>query len=440
MEAITVNAGDTAWMLVATALVLLMTPGLAFFYSGMVRAKNVVSTLFQSLSAVGVVGLIWALVGYSLVFSGDVGGVIGNLDWAMLNGVGSQPHQTFGPTIPHVLFMCFQMMFAVITPALITGAFAERINFSAWIPFMALWVLSVYCPIAHWVWGPNGWLGQLGGVDFAGGLVVHISSGFSALTACLFLGRRMDFKQVEMKSYNIALIAIGTALLIFGWFGFNAGSALSANGIAAQAFATTFFACAVASFTWMVVDWVFDRPTLVGSCIGAVAGLVAITPAAGYVTLPAALFIGLCAGIVCNGAVRLFKSKFHIMDDTLDVFACHGVGGVLGTVLTGVFASTAVNPGVANGLAYGGTKIFYANLIAAAVVAIFSMSMTWALFSVIQLFVPLRVPKETEEDGLDSWHGEEVISFDEVFTARKAVRASNELAVDREISAALLNQ
>lgn len=412
-----VNSGDTAWMLISTALVLLMTPGLAFFYAGMVRAKNVVATLFQSLSAVGVVGLIWALVGYSLVFSGDVGGVIGNLDWALLSGVGATPHSTFGTTIPHVLFMSFQMMFAVITPALITGAFAERINFAAWIPFMGLWVLTVYCPIAHWVWGSNGWLAQLGGMDFAGGLVVHISSGFSALAACLFLGRRVDFKQAPMKSYNIGLIAIGTALLIFGWFGFNAGSALGANGIAAQAFATTFFACAAASFTWMIIDWVYDRPTLVGSCVGAVAGLVAITPAAGFVTLPTALLFGLAAGIVCNAAVRLFKSKFHVVDDTLDVFACHGIGGVLGTILTGVFASSAVNPAVGEGLLYGGTKIFFANLIGAGVVAVFSMAMTWVLFSVIQLFVPLRVPKETEQDGLDSWHGEKVINLDDVFVA-----------------------
>jgi Amt family ammonium transporter len=423
MQTLAVNAGDTAWMLVATALVLLMTPGLAFFYAGMVRAKNVVSTLLQSLSAVGVVGLVWAFVGYSLVFSGDVGGVIGNLKWALLSGVGVEPHATFGPTIPHVLFMCFQMMFAVITPALITGAFAERINFSAWIPFMALWVVAVYCPVAHWVWGTNGWVGLMGGVDFAGGLVVHISSGFSALAACLFLGRRVDFNQVPMKSHNIPLIAIGAALLIFGWFGFNAGSALAANGIAAQAFATTFFACAAGSFTWMMFDWVFDRPTLVGSCIGAVAGLVAITPGAGYVSLPAALFIGLCAGVVCNAGMRVFKAKFHIIDDTLDVFACHGIGGVLGTILTGVFASSAVNPSVADGLLYGGTKIFYANLTAAVVVAAFSMAMTWGLFSLVQVFVPIRVPKETEQDGLDSWHGEEVMNFDEVFVSKTSTVA-----------------
>ncbi|MEZ0390774.1 MAG: ammonium transporter [Pseudobdellovibrionaceae bacterium] len=411
----TVNTGDTAWMLISTALVLLMTPGLAFFYAGMVRAKNVVSTLFQSVSAVAVVGLLWAVAGYSLVFSGDKGGLIGNLDLAFLQGVGLDPHPTYGPTIPHVLFMAFQMMFAVITPALITGAFAERINFKAWIPFMALWVLAVYIPIAHWVWGPNGWIAQLGGLDFAGGLVVHMSAGFSALAASLYLGRRADHRVVPMKSYNIALVVLGTALLTFGWFGFNAGSALGANGLAAQALATTFFGCAAASFAWMMMDWVLDKPTLVGSSVGAVAGLVAITPAAGYVTLPAALLIGLCAGLVCNGAVRAVKKYLHVMDDTLDVFACHGVGGLLGTILTGVFASKAVNPAAANGLYYGESKVFVANLIAAGVVALFSVAASFLLFRIVEVMVPVRVPRELEEKGLDTLHGEEILALDEVY-------------------------
>jgi len=415
-----VNSGDTAWMLVATALVLLMTPGLAFFYAGMVRAKNVVSTLFQSFSAVAVVGILWAVVGYSLVFSGDVGGLIGNFDWMFLNGVGATPHATFGPTIPHVLFMAFQMMFAVITPALITGSFAERINFKAWVPFMALWVLAVYCPIAHWVWGTNGWIAQLGGLDFAGGLVVHMSSGFSALAASLFLGQRCDFKRGPMKGYNIALVALGTTLLLVGWFGFNAGSALAANGLAAQAFATTFFGCAASFFAWMVLDWILEKPTLVGSSVGAVAGLVAITPAAGYVTLPSALLIGLSAGIVCNFAVRVIKSKFHAMDDTLDVFACHGVGGLLGTILTGIFATTEVNPSIGQGLLYGDSKIFWANLTAAGVVGAYSLVSTVVLFAAVRVFVPLRVPREMEEQGLDSLHGEAILSFDEVFEANRS--------------------
>lgn len=422
METHAVNTGDTAWMLVATAMVLLMTPGLAFFYAGMVRAKNVVSTLFQSLVAVAVVGLIWAVVGYSLVFSGDHGGLIGGFDWAFLNGVGQEPHAVFAPTIPHILFMAFQMMFAIITPALITGSFAERINFKAWVPFMVLWVIFVYCPIAHWVWGTNGWIAQLGGLDFAGGLVVHMSSGFSALAACLFLGRRHDFRQVEMKGFNIALVVLGTTLLIFGWFGFNAGSALAANGIAAQAFATTFFGCAAAFFSWMVLDWIQSRPTLVGSSVGAVAGLVAITPAAGYVTVPAALLIGLLAGVVCNRAVHIFKTKFHFVDDTLDVFACHGVGGLLGTILTGVFSSKAVNPQGANGLFYGETKVFYANLLAAAAVGLFSVGMTWILLSLVRLFVPVRVSREAEARGLDTFHGEEILVFDEVFVANGSLR------------------
>lgn len=427
METPTMNSGDTAWMLMATALVLLMTPGLAFFYAGMVRAKNVVSTLFQSLSAVAIVGILWAVAGYSLVFSGDVNGIIGNLDWAFLNGVGMDPHPTFGSTIPHVLFMAFQMMFAVITPALITGAMAERINFKAWIPFMALWVLLVYCPIAHWVWGTNGWIAKLGGLDFAGGLVVHMSSGFSALAAALIMGHRHDRPLGPMKSYNIALVVLGTALLIFGWFGFNAGSALAANGLAAQAFATTFFGCAASFFAWMVMDWIYDRPTLTGASVGAVAGLVAITPSAGYVTLSSALLIGLAAGVVCNGAVRLFKSKFHVVDDTLDVFACHGIGGLLGTVLTGVFASKAINPAASDGLLYGETQIFVANLTAALVVAAFSFAMTWGLFSLIRLVVPLRVPQEMEVEGLDVLHGEEIISFDEVFVSRQSTTRSASL-------------
>lgn len=413
----TINTGDTAWMLISTALVLLMTPGLAFFYAGMVRAKNVVSTLFQSFSAVAVVGLIWAICGYSLVFSGDHGGIIGDFGYFMLNGVGQTPHPTFGSTIPHVLFMAFQMMFAIITPALITGAFAERINFKAWIPFMALWVLAVYCPIAHAVWGTNGWIASLGGLDFAGGLVVHMSSGFSALAAAIFLGKRTD-KAAPMKSYNLALVVLGTSLLIFGWFGFNAGSALGANGIAAHAFATTFFACAAAFFTWMVIDWIKDRPSLTGASIGAVAGLVAITPAAGYVTLPAALVFGFAAGLVCNYAVTIFKTKFHIVDDTLDVFACHGIGGLLGTILTGVFATNTVNPAIANGLLYGESKMFFGNLIGAAVVGAYSIAMTFILFKIVGFFVPVRASTELEAAGLDSLHGEHIIAFDEVFVTK----------------------
>jgi len=419
MDVQSVNSGDTAWMLVASALVLLMTPGLAFFYAGMVRAKNVVSTLFQSFSAVAVVGVLWPIIGYSLVFSGDNGGMIGNLDWAFLNHVGLNPNPGFGPTIPHVLFMAFQMMFAVITPALITGSFAERINFKAWVPFMALWVLFVYCPIAHWVWGTDGWIAKLGGLDFAGGLVVHMSAGFSALVASVFLGRRHDFGQ-PVKGYNIALVALGTALLLVGWFGFNAGSALSAGPIAAQAFATTFFGCAGAFFMWMLVDWVLDKPTLVGSSVGAVAGLVAITPAAGYVTVASALLIGFSAGIVCNFSVRIFKSKFHVVDDTLDVFACHGIGGLLGTVMTGIFASKEVNPSIAaNGLFYGDSKVFVANLTAAAAVAVFSIVGSAIVFAAVRAVVPLRVPREMEERGLDTLHGEEILSFDEVYEAKR---------------------
>ncbi|MES2964771.1 MAG: ammonium transporter [Bdellovibrionota bacterium] len=365
----------------------------------------------------GIVTVLWALGMFSLAFGTDVNGLIGGFDYFWMNGVGMEPG-AYGAGIPFLAFFVFQMMFAIITPALITGAIAERINFKAWIPFMALWVLFVYCPIAHWVWGTGGWIAKMGGLDFAGGLVVHMSSGFSALVASSLLGRRHD--KAPMKSYNIAIVVLGTALLIFGWFGFNAGSALAANGIAAQAFATTFFGCAASFFAWMLVDWVNDRPTLVGASIGAVAGLVAITPAAGYVTLPAAMVIGLSAGVICNYAVRLFKAKFHVVDDTLDVFACHGVGGMLGTVLTGVFASSAVNPAATDGLLYGGTKVFTGNLLAAGVVGLYSIAVTALLLVLVKLVVPFRVSREQEAKGLDSLHGESIISLDEIHVTKSA--------------------
>lgn len=414
-----INGGDTAWMLISTALVLLMTPGLAFFYAGMVRAKNVVSILLQCVSAVAISGLLWTAVGYSLSFSGNNGGFIGNLDAVFLNGVGLTPDATFGPTIPHILFMAFQMMFAIITPALISGALAERISFQAWVLFVAVWGLVVYCPVAHWVWGSGGWIASLGGLDFAGGLVVHMTSGFSALVACLLLGRRKDVS--PMKSHSLFMVAVGTALLIFGWFGFNAGSALSASGIAAHALVTTFLGCAGGLLAWMLMDWMSSKPTMVGACIGSVAGLVAITPAAGYVSVTAAIAIGLAAGVVCNRAVKLFKEKFHVVDDTLDVFACHGVGGLLGTILTGVFASTAVNPAGADGLLYGSSKVFIGNLLGALAVVAYSLVCTYIILKVIALFVSLRVSDEHEANGLDSLHGEEILNLDPIFVRSQLI-------------------
>lgn len=404
--AATANSGDTAWMLVSTALVLLMTPGLAFFYAGMVRSKNAVSTLYQNVIALSVIGVVWAVVGYSLAFSGDVSGFIGDTKYLLLNGVGQAPDGT--STIPHLVFMAFQMMFAIITPALITGAFAERVNFKAWIIFLALWSLAVYSPVAHWLWNSNGWLAKSGALDFAGGYVVHMTAGYSALIAALVFKKRRDFGQAQ-KPFDIGMIVLGTSLLWFGWFGFNAGSALTSGGLAAQAFVNTFLAAAVALLAWTLVDTVKDgKPTLVGGCIGVVAGLVAITPAAGYVTAGSALIIGIAAGIICNLAARIIKGTFKI-DDSLDVFACHGIGGTIGTIMTGLLATTDVNPAGAMGLLNGGDKLFTANLTAGVAVAAFSMIVTFILLKIVSIFAPLNVSDSDEQAGLDSsQHGESI--------------------------------
>ena len=403
----TINSGDTAWVLMATALVLLMTPGLAFFYGGMVRTKNVTSTLFQSFIALSVVGVVWCIAGYSLAFSGKESGFIGSLSWAFLNGVGQAPNPDYSATIPHLLFMAFQAMFAIITPALITGAIAERINFKSWIAFSALWSLLVYSPVAHWVWGVGGWIRNMGGLDFAGGMVVHMTAGFSALVATLMLGKRSDFGKVEARPYDAGMILLGTGLLWFGWFGFNAGSALAANGLAAQAFVTTFLGAAGAGLAWTVVDTLLKgKPSAIGFGIGVVAGLVAITPACGFVSTGSALLIGLLAGSICNFAAVAVKEKFKL-DDTLDVFACHGVGGTLGTILTGVFASKAVNEAGADGLLAGSFATLNANLAGAATVAVFSALGTFVIIKGISLFSNMRVSAGEEGAGLDvSQHGE----------------------------------
>lgn len=401
-------AADIAWMLVATALVLLMTPGVAFFYGGMVPLRSVVSTKLQSFASMGFVTLLWAVCGYSLVFSGDEGGVIGNFDYFMLSGVGMEPNATYGTTIPHVLFMLFQATFAIITPALITGAVAERVKFKAWLVIMSLWSLMVYVPVAHWVWGPGGWIAAMGGLDFAGGMVVHMTSGYAALVAAVILGNRTNFRPEEQQnSFSALMVLLGGTLLWFGWIGFNAGSALAANGLAAHAAGTTILAAAAAMSTWMICDWtVHGRPTAIGSAVGAVAGLVAITPAAGYVTLQSAMLIGVVTAIICNYATRLVKTKLKT-DDTVDVFACHGVGGTVGSILTAIFATKAINPAGADGLLYGDTKLFMANLVGSMVVIAYTMFMTYVVFKVVGMFMKVRVSEAEEKSGLDvTQHGE----------------------------------
>lgn len=404
-----VNSGDTAWMLTSTALVLFMTPGLAFFYAGMVRSKNAVSTLYQNVIALGLIGVLWAIIGYSLAFSGG-SGFIGDTAFAMLNGVGQAPLDD-NATIPHILFMAFQMMFAIITPALITGAFAERVNFKAWLLILVLWSLVVYSPVCHWVWASTGWLFAKGAADFAGGMVVHMTAGYSALVAAIMFGKRRDFGQTH-KPFNVGMIVLGTAMLWFGWFGFNAGSALTAGGLASQAFVNTFLAAAVAMLAWTLVDSIKDgKPTTVGGCIGVVAGLVAITPAAGYVTAGSALLIGLTAGILCNLVARIIKGKLNI-DDTLDVFACHGVGGTIGVLMTGLLASKAINPAITDGLLNGGQTLFTVNLTGAVAVAVYSIVCTFVIIKVVGVICPVRVSEDDEKTGLDaSQHGEVIISL-----------------------------
>lgn len=390
---------------------MLMTPGLAFFYAGMVKRKNVVATLFKNYVALAVVGVLWVVVGYSLAFApGNTW--IGNWGtYFMLDGVSANDGFTLNGvtnTIPHLAFALFQMMFAIITPALIIGSLVERINFLAWLVIMALWSLIVYAPIAHWVWGEGGWIASAGGLDFAGGLVVHISSGVSALVAALVFGRCSSSKE-PARPNDVSMVLLGAALLWFGWFGFNAGSALGANGLATQAFATTFVAAACAFLTWMAYDWlVAGKPSAVGSAVGLVAGLVVITPAAGFVSIENAMIMGAIGGVVCNFASRMVKKATHL-DDALDVFGCHGVGGFIGAIMTGLFASTAVNSGVAHQgyLIDGTSELIKANIAGVSVTILYSVVVTYVLIKVVGLFIKLRVSEEEELAGLDdSQHGE----------------------------------
>ena len=395
-----VDAGDTAWILASAALVMLMTPALGFFYGGLVRRKNVLATIMHSFFILCLISVQWVLWGYSLAFGPDNGGLIGGLDWAALKGVGQEPHATYGPTVPHLAFMVFQMMFAVITPALITGAFAERKRFKAFVVFTLLWATFVYDPVAHWVWG-GGWLGQLGALDFAGGTVVHITSGVSALVAALVLGRRKGFGAEPLEPHDATMTVLGASLLWFGWFGFNAGSALTSGGLAANAFVVNNTAAAMSALTWMTVSWIHKgAPSVLGAAAGAVAGLVAITPASGYVDVSASILIGLGAGSLCYAAIQVTK-RLRV-DDALDVFGVHGAGGTLGALATGVFASVAVNPAARDGLLYGNPSQLAIQAVAVVAVIGYAAVMTFGILKVIDLFVGLRVPEDEEVLGLDA--------------------------------------
>ena len=402
------NVADIAWIIVATALVFLMTPGLAFFYGGMVNRKNVLSTMMKSVVAAGVVSVLWIVVGYSLCFGDSIGGFIGNpASHFMYKGVASGEPWSLAPTIPKSLFSMFQLMFAVITPGLVVGAIAERMRFTAYVLFTVLFSLLVYAPLAHWSWNPGGFLFKMGALDFAGGTVVHISAGCAALAGAIVLKpRKMHQLHKETVPANIPYVLIGTGLLWFGWFGFNAGSALGANALSVSAFSTTNTAAAAAGLSWMFFDVLKGKkPSVTGFCVGAVVGLVAITPAAGYVAIPQSIFIGFIAAIVSNIAV-LIKSKSSL-DDTLDVFPCHGIGGMVGMLLTGIFATKAVNSAGANGLAYGNSAFFFTQLKAMVCAVGYSFIVSYMIFKLVNFIVPLRVSDVEEERGLDvSQHDE----------------------------------
>lgn len=400
------NSGDTAWILISSALVMLMTPALGFFYGGLVRKKNVLSTIMHSFFVLCLISIQWVLWGYSLAFGPDHFGLVGGLDWIGLNGVGMAPNPDYAPTIPHQAYMLFQMMFAVITPALISGAFAERKRFKAFVFFSLLWATFIYDPIAHWVWSTGGWLHSLGALDFAGGTVVHVSSGVAALVAASVLGHRIGLTAEPAEPHDATMTVLGASLLWFGWFGFNAGSAIVAGNLAITAFVATNTAAAMAALTWTTMSWWHKgQPSVLGAAAGAVAGLVAITPASGYVSVSASILIGLAAGVVCYLAVQL-KPRLRV-DDALDVFGVHGVGGTLGAILTGVFASAAINPGGGNGLLYGNPRQLLVQVIAVGATWLYSGIGTFLILKLVDRVVGLRVPEEEELAGLDATqHGE----------------------------------
>ncbi|MBI4706664.1 MAG: ammonium transporter [Candidatus Omnitrophica bacterium] len=395
-----INAGDTAWVLMSTALVMLMTPGLAFFYGGMVRRKNILGVLMQCFIVLCVLSLQWVLFGYSLSFAPGKG-FWGGFSWFALNGVGLEPYADYAGTIPHQAFMIFQAMFAIITPALIIGAFAERMKFSAFLVFTILWATFVYNPLCHWVWGIGGFLRNLGALDFAGGTVVHINAGIAAIVTALVIGRRKNLDHHLPAPHNLPFVVLGTALLWFGWFGFNAGSALAANGLAVNAFVVTNTAAAAAGLSWALIEWLRNgKPTLFGTVSGAVAGLVAITPAAGYVGVVPAIVIGLLVSVFCFVAVTIIKPRLGY-DDALDAFGVHCVGGIWGALATGLFASKAINPAGADGLFFGNPKQFLVQLITVLVTIVYTAVTTFVIYKLVDLFIGIRVSEKDEVIGLD---------------------------------------
>ncbi|MGM0610989.1 MAG: ammonium transporter [Thermodesulfobacteriota bacterium] len=399
------NAADTAFILLCSAFVMLMTPGLALFYAGMTRSKNVLSTIMQSFIALGLITMVWILWGYSLSFGKDIGGVIGGLNFLGLANVGMEPNADLAGNIPHMAFMIFQCMFAIITPALISGAFAERMKFSAFLIFSVAWCTLVYSPLCHWVWG-GGWMGAMGALDFAGGAVVHMSSGAAALAAAIVIGKRKGYGKRSFIPHNLPMTVLGAGLLWFGWFGFNSGSALAVNGLAANAFVTTHIAAAAAALSWIFVEWKHHgMPTTLGAASGAVAGLVAITPAAGFVGTTSALIIGLVAGGLCYFGVTA-KSRFGY-DDSLDVVGIHGLGGIWGALATGLFASTAINPDGADGLFFGNPAQLWIQFVSVVATCVFSFIVTYIILKVLNSWIGIRVTPEQEEAGMDiSQHSE----------------------------------
>jgi Amt family ammonium transporter len=422
-----IDTGDTAFVLISAALVLLMTPALALFYGGMCRTKNVLSTIMQSFFIIGIISVQWVLFGYSLAFGPDISHFVGSLEWLGLNGVGNSPNADYAATIPHSAFMIFQGMFAVITPALITGAFAERMKFSAFAVFTVVWATLVYDPVAHWVWGVGGWLREMGVLDFAGGTVVHIISGVSGLVIALMIGKRKGFGNEVMLPHHLPMTVLGAGLLWFGWFGFNAGSALGANEIASNAFVVTHISAAAATVSWVLAEWMMHgKPTVLGAASGCIAGLVSITPAAGFVSPLSAVAIGLLGGVICYLSVSVVKAKLGY-DDSLDAFGVHGVGGAWGALATGLFASKAVNEAGADGLFFGNAAQFTNQLIGVAASCLFAAVMTFAIIKIMGLVMDLRVSEAQEMQGLDlSEHGERGYSYQDLVTGSPVNFASLE--------------
>ena len=422
-----IDTGDTAFVLISAALVLLMTPALALFYGGMCRTKNVLSTIMQSFFIIGIISIQWVLFGYSLAFGPDISHFIGNLEWIGLNGVGNSPNADYAATIPHSAFMIFQGMFAVITPALITGAFAERMKFSAFAVFTVVWATLVYDPVAHWVWGVGGWLREMGVLDFAGGTVVHIISGVSGLVIALMIGKRKGYGNEVMLPHHLPMTVLGAGLLWFGWFGFNAGSALGANEIASNAFVVTHVSAAAATVSWVLAEWLMHgKPTVLGAASGCIAGLVSITPAAGFVSPLSAVAIGLLGGVICYLSVSVVKAKLGY-DDSLDAFGVHGVGGAWGALATGLFASKAVNEAGADGLLFGNASQFTNQLIGVAASILFAAVMTFVIIKIMGLVMDLRVSEAQEMQGLDlSEHGERGYSYQDLVTGSPVSFASLE--------------